>query len=275
MEFMGILNITPDSFSDGGKYANLETIVARAKEMVAEGASCIDVGGESTRPGAELVTEQEELQRVIPVIKRLAKEVKVPISIDTYKAEVARQAVAAGAAMINDIGGGCFDPKMPEVMAKTGARVILMHNRSVKTLNTGTLTDYHDIVDDVKRELQENIDLVLEAGVSPNKIIIDPGIGFAKTIEGNIELLQRIEELHEMKYPILLGVSRKGTIGHLLGGLDVNNRTEGTVGATCYAISKGVQIVRVHDVLENVRAAKVMEALTPTSSNEVKCVRFD
>lgn len=261
MKIMGILNITPDSFSDGGKYEDIDLIVERAKQMVRDGADLIDVGGESTRPGAEPVPVAEELKRVIPVIERLAKEISVPISIDTYKGEVAYQAVLAGATFINDIGGAKFDKNMPEVMAKTKATVILMHNRSLLTLNTGKLTEYSDVVATVKTELQESVDLALEAGVSPAKIIIDPGIGFAKTIQGNVELLRCIEELHALAYPILLGASRKGTIGHLLGGLDVHNRVEGTMAITCFAASKGVEIIRVHDVLENARAAKVMAAL--------------
>ena len=259
---MGILNITPDSFSDGGKYKDIDSIVRQAKEMIEQGADYLDIGGESTRPGAKLVTEEEELRRVIPVIKRLAQEVTVPISIDTYKAEVAKQAMMAGATIINDIGGGRFDNLMPEIMAKTEATVILMHNRSINTINQGALTEYDDIVATVKNELQESINLVLEAGVQPHKIIIDPGIGFAKTIEGNIELMQRVGELHDLGYPILLGVSRKGTVGHLLGGLDVNNRLEGTLATTCFAQTKGVQLIRVHDVLENKRVIKVMEGLS-------------
>lgn len=251
MEIMGILNITPDSFSDGGKYANLDEIVSQAKSMVSNGATYIDVGGESTRPGAKIVTEAEELKRVIPVIKRLSTELTVPISVDTYKAKVAKEAVLAGATIINDISGARFDPEMPKVMAQTGARVVLMHNRSVKTEISGPLTEYGDIVTEVKEELQESINRVLAAGVAKEKIIIDPGIGFAKLISGNIELIRRIDELHELGFPILLGVSRKGTIGHLLGGIDVNNRVEGTVAATCFAVSKRIQIVRVHDVLEN------------------------
>ena len=253
--------MTPDSFSDGGKYKNLDEIINQAKLMVAQGATCIDVGGESTRPGAILVTEAEELKRVIPVIRRLSEEISIPISIDTYKAEVAKQAILAGAKIINDIGGARFDPAMPKVMAETGATVILTHNRAINTVNQGSLTNYEDIIFTVKKELQKSIDLVLEAGVTPDKIMIDPGIGFAKTIAGNIELMQRIDELHEMGYPILLGISRKGTIGHLLGGADVNNRLEGTIATSCYAVSKGIQMIRVHDVLENVRAVKVMENL--------------
>lgn len=265
---MGILNITPDSFSDGGAYQNLDEIIKRAKQMVKDGADIIDVGGESTRPGSKVVTLEEELNRVIPVIKQLVKEVDVPISIDTYKAEVARQAVEAGASIINDIGGAKFDPMMPKVMAESGAYVILMHNRKPDmsqtdciTATQGKLTEYVDVVEMVKQELTESIELVKEAGISDDKIIIDPGIGFAKTIDKNIELMQRVSELHELGYPILLGVSKKGSIGHLLGGLDVNQRLEGTVAATCFAVSQEIEIVRVHDVLENARAAKVMQQL--------------
>ena len=265
---MGILNITPDSFSDGGSYQNLDEIVARAKQMVKDGADIIDVGGESTRPGSIIVDVEDELKRVIPVIKKLVKEIDVPISIDTYKAEVAKQAVEAGAMIINDIGGAKFDPLMPEVMAQSGAYVILMHNRKPDLTQTdcitaisGELTEYDDIVDTVRQELKESIDLVKDAGVLDDKIIIDPGIGFAKTVDKNIELMQRISELHDLGYPILLGVSKKGSIGHLLGGLDVSNRAEGTIAATCFAVSQEIEIVRVHDVLENARAAKVMESL--------------
>ena len=265
---MGILNITPDSFSDGGSYQNLEEIVSRAKQMVEDGADIIDVGGESTRPGSVIVDVEEELARVIPVIKKLVKEINVPISIDTYKAEVARKAVEAGAMIINDIGGAKFDPLMPEVMAQSGAYVVLMHNRKPDlnqtdciTATSGELTEYDDIIDTVREELKESIDLVKAAGVSDDKIIIDPGIGFAKTVDKNIELMQRVSELHDLGYPILLGVSKKGSIGHLLGGLDVSNRAEGTIAATCFAVSQEIEIVRVHDVLENARAAKVMESL--------------
>lgn len=265
---MGILNVTPDSFSDGGSYQNLDEIVSRAKQMVKDGADIIDVGGESTRPGSTIVEVEEELARVIPVIKRLVNEISVPISIDTYKAEVARQAVEAGAMIINDIGGAKVDPLMPEVMAQSGAYVILMHNRKPNlsetnciTTITGELTEYDDIVETVRAELKESIDLVKLAGVLDEKIIIDPGIGFAKTVDKNIELMQRVSELHDLGYPILLGVSKKGSIGHLLGGLEVNNRAEGTLAATCFAVSQEIEIVRVHDVLENARAAKVMHTL--------------
>lgn len=265
---MGILNVTPDSFSDGGSYQDIDEIVKKAHQMVEEGADIIDIGGESTRPGSSIVSIEDEIARVIPVIKRLSKEIEVPISIDTYKAEVARQAVLAGARIINDIGGGKFDPDMPRVMGESGAYVVLMHNRmpdlnetNCITATAGELTEYRDIVQDVMDELRECVTLVKEAGVKEENIILDPGIGFAKTVDGNIELMRRIGELHTLGYPILLGVSKKGSIGHLLGGLDVHNRLEGTVAATCFAVSQKVSIIRVHDVLENARAAKVMAAL--------------
>ena len=265
---MGILNVTPDSFSDGGSYQHIDEIVKKARQMVADGADIIDIGGESTRPGSTVVKVEDEIARVIPVIKRLVEEIDVPISIDTYKAEVARQAVLAGAKIINDIGGGKFDPDMPDVMATSGAYVVLMHNRMPNmsetdciTAITGELTVYDDIVQDVMTELKDCVELVKAAGVSEDKIILDPGIGFAKTVEGNVELMRRVGELHSLGYPLLLGVSKKGTIGHLLGGLDVANRLEGTVAGTCFAVSQKVHIIRVHDVLENARAAKVMKAL--------------
>lgn len=265
---MGILNVTPDSFSDGGRYETIDEIVKKAHQMVAQGADIIDIGGESTRPGSNVVSMEDELSRVIPVIERLSKELDVPISIDTYKAEVARRAVLAGAQIINDIGGGKFDPDMPKVMAESGAYVILMHNRmpdltktNCITAITGELTNYSDIVEEVMSELQECVNLVKAAGVEDDKIILDPGVGFAKTVDGNIELMRRIGELHALGYPLLLGVSKKGSIGYLLGGLDVNNRLEGTMAATCFAVSQKVKIIRVHDVLENARVAKVMAAL--------------
>jgi len=261
MLVMGILNVTPDSFSDGGKYVEMDKIIAHANQMVADGADIIDIGGESTRPGAQLLPESEEIARVVPIIKALAKEISVPISIDTYKAEVARQAVLAGATYINDVGGAKFDEAMPQVMAESGAKVILMHNRSVKTVNSGALTKYEDVIADVKNELQESIDLVLKAGVKKANIIVDPGVGFAKDFDANIQVMKQVDQFKALGYPVLLGVSRKGTIGKMVGDLDVNNRLEGTLAATCWAASKAVDIIRVHDVLENARAVKAMTYL--------------
>lgn len=255
MKIMGILNTTPDSFSDGGSYISEEAAFLKIKQMVADGADIIDIGGESTRPGSTPVTLEEELKRTVDTIKKISKDIAVPISIDTYKAEVALQAVAAGATIINDIGGAKFDPLMPEVMAKSGAIVVLMHNR-----RSGDKT-YDDIIEDIKKELLESLDLVLKAGVKKEKIILDPGFGFAKTAAQNVELAGRIEELQSLGYPLLVGISKKRTIGHLLGGVDVDNRSIGTVATTCYFASKGIDYVRVHDVLENKQAASVMQQL--------------
>ena len=255
MKVMGILNTTPDSFSDGGSYMNEEVALLKIKQLVADGADIIDIGGESTRPGSTPVSLEEELKRTVGLIKKISKEIAIPISIDTYKAEVALQAVAAGATIINDIGGAKFDPSMPEVMAKSGVTVVLMHNRQ-----SGN-NHYNDIVLDVKKELQESLELVLKAGVKQENIVLDPGFGFAKTAQQNVELMQRIDELQALGYPLLVGISKKRTIGHLLGGLDVNNRGIGTVATTCYFASKGIDYVRVHDVLENKQATSIMKQL--------------
>ena len=262
MKMMGILNVTPDSFTDGGDYVDMDAAVARALQMVADGADIIDVGGESTHPSAPPISQAEELQRTIPLIEKIAPKIKVPISIDTYKSEVARQAVFAGATMINDIGGAKFDPDMPSVMAESDATLILMHNR--KDGNT----KYADVVADLKRELQESVDLVLDAGVKPEKIILDPGIGFAKTYDQSVEILQRITELKSLGFPILIGASKKGTIGHLLGGVGVLGRADGTLAVTCYAAQKEIDYIRVHDVLANQHAICVFKKL-----NEVPHVK--
>lgn len=249
---MGILNITPDSFSDGGQYNQVENAIFHAKEMIEQGADIIDVGGESTRPGFAKVSEEEELARVIPIIKALSKEVDVPISIDTYKAEVAKQAIEAGAHIINDVWGAKADKKMAEVAAKYDVPIILMHNRDNK--------DYQDLLSDMIKDLQESILIVREAGVKDEKIILDPGIGFAKTYEHNIEVLQQLEKITGLGYPVLLGTSRKSFIGQILD-LPPEQRGEGTGATTCLGIQKGCKMVRVHDVLLNARLAKVMDVL--------------
>lgn len=253
---MGILNVTPDSFSDGGQFVDIEKAVAHAKQMVADGADIIDIGGESTRPNADLVTVDMELQRVIPVIKRLVAEVDVPISIDTYKAEVARQAVAAGATIINDVGGAKFDPEMPKVIAESDAKVILMHNRP-----HGKEDETIDILKQVKEELQESIDLILAAGVKSENIMIDPGIGFGKTMAQNAMLIRDIKALQELGFPILLATSRKRIIKALAGGDDSVSTTLGTVATTIHAYAEGVAMVRVHDVKENKIALNVLMGL--------------
>jgi dihydropteroate synthase len=249
---MGILNVNPDSFSDGGKYNEMDRAVKHAVQMVEDGADIIDIGGESTRPGYTEISIEEELERVIPIIERLANEVNVPLSIDTYKGEVARQSLQAGAHIINDIWGAKRDPSMAEVAAEYQAPIILMHNRDNLS--------YTSFLEDVVSDLQESIDMVKGAGVSAEKIILDPGIGFAKDLKGNLDMMRGLDKLVEMGYPVLLGTSRKSLIGHVLN-LPVSERLEGTGATICYGIQKGCQLIRVHDVKEMTRMARMMDAL--------------
>ena len=249
---MGILNVTPDSFSDGGSYDSVQKAVARAQEMVEEGADIIDVGGESTRPGHTPVTADEEISRVVPIIKELVKEVDVPISIDTYKAETARAAVEAGAHIINDVWGAKKDPLMAAVAAEKGVPIILMHNREDK--------EYEVFMRDAVQDLQESIFLVKKAGVKDEQIILDPGIGFAKSFEQNLEMMRNVDTLVSLGYPVLYATSRKRVIGHVLD-LPVEERMEGTGATVCWGIQKGCQLVRVHDVKEMARMAKMTDAL--------------
>ncbi len=250
---MGILNVTPDSFSDGGKFNEVNKALNHAKEMIKDGVDIIDIGGESTRPGHKYVEADEEIQRVIPVIKELKKEINVPISIDTYKAKVAEEALKLGVEMINDVWGLKKDKEMANVVAKYNACVCIMHNQD------GTEYD-KDIMVSMKESLQESIDLALNAGVSKDKIVIDPGIGFGKTFEQNLEVLKRMNELKELGYPILLGTSRKSVIGNVLN-VEPKERLEGTIATTVLGIRDGVDIVRVHDVKENLKAAKMVDAI--------------
>ncbi|MEK5440203.1 MULTISPECIES: dihydropteroate synthase [unclassified Fredinandcohnia] len=249
---MGILNITPDSFSDGGSYIDLDAAIRHAKEMVENGADIIDVGGESTRPGHERISDEEEIARVVPVIKALVKEVHVPISIDTYKSEVAKQAIEAGAHIINDIWGAKADPKMAEVAATYQVPIILMHNRDNK--------NYKSLIDDMIVDLKESIEIVRAAGVKDEKIILDPGVGFAKTFEGNIETIRHLDRFSDLGFPILLGTSRKSFIGKIFD-LPPKERDEATGATTCLGIQKGCDIVRVHNVIVNARLAKMMDVL--------------
>lgn len=243
---MGILNITPDSFSDGGKFNEMEAAVSQAKKLVEAGADIIDVGGESTRPGAEYVTEEEEIKRVVPIIKAIKKELDVTISIDTYKSKTAEEAIKAGADIINDIWGAKYDKNIAKVAAKYNVPIILMHNREDKP--------YANLMEDIINDLQESIDIALEAGVKKENIILDPGIGFAKTYEENLMVMNKCEVIRDMGYPVLLGTSRKSMIGLTLN-LPVNERVEGTLATTVMGIMKGMEFIRVHDVLENKRAA--------------------
>lgn len=249
---MGILNVTPDSFSDGGRYNAAEAAAARAKEMVMQGADIIDIGGESTRPGFTKISVEEEVSRVVPMIKAVSQEVKVPISIDTYKAEVAKQAVEAGACMINDIWGAKAEPRIAEIAAYYEVPIVLMHNRD--NMN------YRSLIADMIADLYESVKIAKAAGVREENIILDPGIGFAKTSEHNLEVMQNLEKFTILGYPLLLGTSRKSFIGNVLD-LPVDERMEGTGATVCLGIQKGCDIVRVHDVLEMARMAKMMDAM--------------
>lgn len=250
---MGILNVTPDSFSDGGKYSRLEQALSHAGRMVADGADIIDVGGESTRPGYEQISDDEEIGRIVPVIKALRQQVDVLISVDTYKSRVADAAIAAGAHIINDIWGAKYDPVIAEVAAKWGVPLILMHNRHD--------TLYSDFREDVIRDLEESIQISLDAGVRKENIWLDPGVGFVKSVSQNLEAMQMIGQLVGMGYPVLLGTSRKSFIGKILDA-PVDGRLEGSLATVCYGVNQGCHIVRVHDVKETVRAVRMMDALT-------------
>ncbi|OXX82564.1 dihydropteroate synthase [Paraclostridium benzoelyticum] len=250
---MGILNVTPDSFSDGGSYTSIEKALNHAKEMIDSGADIIDLGGESTRPGHQIVDAEEELRRVLPVVKELKKQLNVKVSIDTYKAIVAKETLKLGADMINDVWGLRKDPNMASVIAKHDAHVCIMHNQDG--------TDYDkDIMESIKEFLIESIKIAKSAGIDDRKIVLDPGIGFGKTLEQNIEVMARLDELKDLGYPILLGTSRKSMIGKILD-LEPKDRVEGTIATTVLGIKSGVDIVRVHDVLENIRAIKVADAI--------------
>lgn len=249
---MGILNVTPDSFSDGGKYHNIESAIHQAKKMEAEGADIIDIGGESTRPGHTPVSESEEIERVIPVIKALVDEINIPISIDTWKAKVAKQAIEAGASIINDVWGAKKEPDIAKVAAEWDVPIILMHNRETPK--------YESLMEDVLNDLQESIQIALDAGVKKEQIILDPGIGFAKSYEENIQVMQEMDRLRELDYPVLLGTSRKSIIAQTLL-LPVDKRDEGTGATVCFGIMKGCEIVRVHNVEMHVRMVKMMDKL--------------
>lgn len=250
---MGILNITPDSFSDGGKFNEIETAVARAKQMVADGAKIIDIGGESTRPGYTRISDDEEIARVVPVIQAIRAEVNTVISIDTYKSAVAKAAVLAGAHVINDIWGAKRDPEIAKVAADHGVPIILMHNRDNE--------EYTDFWSEAKQDLEESIQITKAAGVPDEHIWLDPGIGFAKSTTQNIWMIQHLSDLVEMGYPVLLATSRKRLIGNVLN-LPVDERMEGTGATVCYGVQVGCHLVRVHDVKEITRMTKMMDVLT-------------
>lgn len=257
---MGILNVTPDSFSDGGRLASPDEAVAEGERLIAAGADLLDVGGESTRPGSDPVTPEEEWQRVIPVIRALAKKIDVPISIDTTKASVAREAIASGAEIINDVSAMRFDAEMPQVAAETGAGVILMHMRGLpKDMQTGSLY-YSDLIEDITAFLRERMAAALAAGVAKESIMVDPGIGFGKTAADNMRILKHLRGFQALGRPILTGMSRKAFIGKVTGG-EPRERMEGTAAALTVAIMNGSDLVRVHDVAAMKKVAAMTDAI--------------
>ena len=249
---MGILNVTPDSFSDGGRYDTIDAALFHARQMVKEGADILDIGGESTRPGHIQITDAEEIGRVVPVIERLKQEFDIPLSIDTYKSTVAEAALAAGADLVNDIWGLKYDERMASVIAKNGAACCLMHNREK--------AEYDDFAADFLEDMRGCVALAGRAGIRHDKIILDPGVGFGKTYEMNLEIINQLELLHQFDLPILLGTSRKSVIGLTLD-LPADQREEGTLVTTVYAVQKGCAFVRIHDVKKNKRAIRMTQAL--------------
>lgn len=257
---MGVINLSPDSFSGDGLGSDVEAVAAQARRFVADGADIIDIGGESTRPGSQPVSTDEELKRVIPAIERLAGELPVPISIDTYKAAVARGAVAAGAAMINDIRGLKQDPRLARVAAEAGVPIILASNQRGEPCQD-------DIMAEIILDLEKSIGLAQAAGVAGQDIIIDPGIGFGKTLSQNLEIIHRLAELKVLGKPILLGTSRKSVIGLVLD-LPPSERLEGTAATVAIGIANGADIIRVHDVKQMVRVCRMSDAIVRREPNE-------
>ena len=249
---MGILNVTPDSFSDGGNFYNVETALKHAENMIKKGAHILDIGGESTRPGHTQISEEEEMDRILPVLTAIKANFDIPISVDTYKSKVAEAVLEAGADFINDIWGLKYDDQMAKVIAKYQVPCCLMHNRTDRT--------YQNFFSDMMADLQESLDIAMRAGIAKEKIILDPGVGFAKTYEQNLEVIRRVGELKMLGCPILLGTSRKSVIGLTLD-LPVEERLEGTLVTTVLAVEQGCMFVRVHDVRENVRTIQMTEAI--------------
>lgn len=249
---MGILNVTPDSFSDGGKWNDRDRALRHVEEMLADGMDIVDIGGESTRPGYTMLSDEEEIARVTPIIEAVKANFDVPISLDTYKAKVAQAGIQAGADLINDIWGLKYDAKIAGIIAESGLPCCLMHNRSH--------TDYQDFMKEVAADLAESLQLAQKAGIADDRIILDPGVGFGKNYEQNLEVINCLEELKVFGYPLLLGCSRKSVIGLTLD-IPANERVEGTLVTTVFGVMKGCSFVRVHDVKENVRAVKMTEAI--------------
>lgn len=249
---MGILNITPDSFSDGGKYNNLDQALYHVEQMITDGMDIVDVGGESTRPGYTQISVQEEIDRVAPVIEAIKSRFNVPISLDTYKSEVAKAGIAAGVDMINDIWGLKYDENMAQVIAESGLPCCLAHNRKEPK--------YTNLIEEMLWDMESSLELANQKGIAFDKIILDPGIGYGKSYENNLEIIDNLQKFHSLGYPLLLGASRKSVVGMGLD-LPVNERVEGTLVTTVYGVQRGVMFVRVHDVKENARAVKMTEAI--------------
>ncbi len=263
---MGILNVTPDSFSDGGKFIDKDVAVKRALQMIEEGADIIDIGGESTRPGFTPVSADEQIERVVPVIEEIKKNIDIPVSVDTYDAKVAKAALEAGCDIVNDIWGLKKDPEMAKVIAEYDAFCVLMHNRETP--------DYIDFRKDLLTDFKGILDIAKTAGIKDEKIILDPGVGFGKTREQNLVAINHMDDLKVLGYPLLLGTSRKSVIGLTLD-LPVDERLEGTLATTVIACMKGINFVRVHDIKENVRAIKMTEAILNSfdaPANELLCI---
>ncbi len=249
---MGILNVTPDSFSDGGQYTSIDRALYRVEEMLDEGMDLLDIGGESTRPGHTMVSEEEEIERVAPVIEKVKCRFDIPVSLDTYKAKVARAGISAGADLINDIWGLKYDAELAEVIAGADLPCCLMHNRKEAV--------YENYMEEVLMDLRESLKCAHKAGIRGDRIILDPGVGFGKTYGHNLEVIDRLEMLQSLGCPILLGTSRKSVVGLTLD-LPASERVEGTIVTTVYGVLKGAMFVRVHDVKENVRAIRMAEAI--------------
>lgn len=261
---MGVLNVTPDSFSDGGQFNTLDAALTQAQKMLAAGVDIIDIGGQSTRPGSEQISLEEELNRVIPAVELLRSQpnelASIPLSIDTTRADVARAAIEAGADLINDISGATFEPEMLSVVAKLDVPIVLMHIRGTpKTMQQ--LTDYQDLIGEISQFFQERIQAAKTAGIDPKNIILDPGIGFAKTYEQNLEILRHLPKLKSLGFPLLVGPSRKSFIGHILNEKDPQKRVWGTAAACVAAIVGSGDILRVHDVKEMVDVCRVADAI--------------
>ncbi|MBF2028800.1 MAG: dihydropteroate synthase [Oscillatoriales cyanobacterium C42_A2020_001] len=257
---MGILNVTPDSFSDGGQFNTLETALAQARYLLESGVDMLDIGGQSTRPKAETISLGAELERVVPIIQVIRQEMDIPISVDTTRSAVAQAAIAAGADLINDISGATYDPEMLTTVAALDVPIILMHIRGTpETMQQ--LTDYEDLIGELLEFLKQRIDAAIAAGVARHKIAIDPGIGFAKTYDQNLEILRRLPDFQVLGCPILVGPSRKSFIGHILDQPDPQKRVWGTAAACCAAIAAHSDILRIHDVRELYDVCRVADAI--------------